>query len=410
MPKKKQASSLLKKIAEQVHSTTNIIENATLSPFATKSSEAFRLKKEKQDALRTPFERDRHRVIFSDSYRGYRGRTQVFLLANYHIADRMVHVNYVAQISRMLAKALKLNMDLAEAIAVTHDLGHAPYGHDGEKILSDISQEYKIGEFHHNIHSVRVVDVLEKNGKGLNLTFQVRDGAFSHDGEVHNLKLIPERKKTESKLQSDIAKLSQGKKVRSMPSTLEGCAMRISDTIAYIGSDIEDSVKLKLIKISDLPKVCLEKLGRTNGQIIDSIIADIIQNSYDHDYISFSDEISEVVKILKEWNYKNIYLKFEERRSSFFHQWQYQRKKVRDGMFKMFETFYNDLIHKNYESLIYREFVNKMSSNYINDKNNTPAIITRDYITTMTDEYATRVLEDILIPKPLFQVIEWKKK
>lgn len=408
-PGDERKTSYFRGIARKVHSTNDMIEEAVLSPFAVKSRDAWRIRKERSDNLRTAFERDRHRVVFSESYRGYRGRTQVFLLANYHIADRMVHVNYVAQITRMLAKALKLNIDLAEAISMAHDLGHAPFGHDGEKFLSDISKKAGIGEFHHNAHGVRIVDYLERKGKGLNLTFQVRDGIFSHDGEVHDLKLVPQRKKTETDLQKNILDLNSGKKKRTFPSTLEGCVMRISDTISYIGSDIEDAIKLKLIKASDLPKICREKLGKTNGEIIDSIIADVIQNSYDKDYISFSDEISSTVKTLKNWNYKNIYVKLEDKKNPFFHQWMKERQKVKEGLEKMFSVFLDDLEKKNYESLIYSDFINRMNSNYLQSKQNTNPVKVRDYITTMTDEYASNVINELSIPKPLFQVIKWKK-
>ena len=405
MAKKKEQRSedlFFNSIAENVNNTNRLIENAVFSDVATRSEVAFRRRPEVEDRMRAPFERDRHRIIFSTGYRGYRGRTQVFILANYQIADRMVHVNYVAQVARMLAKALKLNSDLAEAIAVAHDIGHAPFGHDGEKILNDISLEYKLGEFHHNIQGVRVVDVLERGGRGLNLTFQVRDGIFSHDGEVHNVRLLPEKNKDEKTLQAQMKALTDGKRVRTFPATMEGCVMRVSDTIAYIGSDIEDAIRLGIIKMTDLPKKCLRILGNTNGEIIDTIISDIIRNSYEKEYVSFSDDISEAVKMLKGWNYHKIYVPWKESKAPVYRKWQEEQRKVKEGLYKMFETFSRDIESGNDDSLICQDFLDKMSDAYLTDKKNTALLKVRDYITTMTDEYAANIIAGLTVPKPMF--------
>jgi len=406
MARKRLQKNRFLNIAENVEATNDLIENAILSPMATRSKDAFRLRPEKNDKLRPPFERDRHRIIFSQAYRGYRNRTQVFLLANRMIADRMVHVNYVAQVSRLLAKALKLNEDLAEAIAVSHDLGHAPFGHDGERFLNEISIKAGIGEFHHNVQGIRVVDILEKNGEGLNLTFQVRDGILSHDGETHNIILKPDRTKDETKLQKDIQNIIMGKKIKITPATLEGCVMRFSDTIAYIGSDIEDAIKLGIVKQNKIPKICQRLLGRTNGEIIDSIIADVIKNSFGQDAISFSPAISEAVEVLKEWNYKNIYVKFEDKKNPFFHRWNAERKKVRDGLYKLFDACLEDIIKENLNAPVWTEFLIKMTDRYI--KTTPDAIKARDYITTLTDDDAALLIERITVPRPLVTVPRWK--
>ncbi len=397
-------------IAESVNNTNQLIENAVLSPKASRSEDAFRVRAEIEDKMRAPFERDRHRIIFSSGYRGYRGRTQVFILAHYRIADRMVHVNYVAQVARMLAKALRLNTDLAEAIAIAHDLGHGPFGHDGEMILNNISLEYKLGEFHHNVHGVRVVDMLEKAGRGLNLTFQVRDGIFSHDGEVHNLKLVPQHDKKEKDLQLQMKQVVDGKKPEIFPATMEGCIMRVSDTVAYIGSDIEDAVRMGIIKMSELPKKCLRILGKNNGEIIDTIVTDIIKNSYEKDYVSFSDDISEAVKELKDWNYRKIYVPWKSSKAPIFRKWQQELRKVRDGLYRMFETFSKDVDSENRDSIVFTDFLDKMGNDYINNSQNTTLIKIRDYITTMTDDYAADIIANLSVPKPIFEVMPWKKK
>ncbi|HPH94089.1 MAG TPA: HD domain-containing protein, partial [Candidatus Cloacimonas sp.] len=153
------------------------------------------------------------------------------------------HIAYVSQIARTIGKYLKLNTELIEAIALGHDLGHCPFGHDGENTLSLCCMKYGIGEFHHNIESLHIVDHISRKGKGLNLTFQVRDGIISHDGEVHNTRLIPQTNKTEEDIQNYISAKKAGQDIQFMPATLEGCVVRITDTIAYIGQDIEDAIR-----------------------------------------------------------------------------------------------------------------------------------------------------------------------
>jgi len=389
-------------ISSQIRRRNRRVEELTLGPHAATNEQARRRRPEPRDVMRTEYERDRHRIIFSRSYRGYRGRTQVFALSRYHLSDRMVHVQYVVQISRMIAKALELNTDLTEAIALGHDLGHAPFGHDGEEFLSQICQESGLGAFHHNIHSLRIVDCLERHGRGLNLTWQVRDGLVSHDGEVHSIQLRPQRDKTEEDLAAYIQARQAGLPSPMLPATLEGCVMRISDTVAYIGSDIEDAVRVGMVSVSELPEICRRRLGTTNGQIIETIVKDVIRNSLDQGFVCFSPEISDDLRKLKEWNYENIYLKFKRPHDAASRQWAREVGKMRDALRIMFETFVRDLEEGSEESPVYREFLSHMEPAYRDDPANSPAVVTRDFIASLTDADAQRLIIQITVPQPIF--------
>ena len=187
------------------------IENVSehLSPFACKNESAFRLKKEDECLMRTDFAIDRDRILHSGAYRRYQGKTQVFSFTNMfdeEASNRSLHTTYVSQISRTISNMLGLNSELVEAIALGHDLGHPPFGHDGEVALSNCTQRHNIGHFYHNIQSLNMVDYISRKGTGINLTFQVRDGIISHDGEVHHQILRPERDKTEKSFEKYISK------------------------------------------------------------------------------------------------------------------------------------------------------------------------------------------------------------
>lgn len=235
-------------------------EKKFLSPFAQLSSESRGRKiLEDECSIRPAFQHDRDRIIHSKSFRRLKHKTQVFLTpTGDHYRTRLTHTLEVSQIARTLAKALALNEDLTEAIALGHDLGHTPFGHAGEEILNEICP----GGFHHAAQSLRVVDFLEKDGKGLNLTFEVRDGILKHSkgkGDV-----IPEDPKDE-------------------PCTYEGRLVRIADIIAYINHDIDDAMRAELISPQDIPRDCVERLGESHGQRIDSMVRDILEQAQDSD-------------------------------------------------------------------------------------------------------------------------------
>lgn len=348
-----------------------------LSPYATKSSEAIRFN-EISDDIRPAFFRDIDKIIHSLSYTRYSDKTQVYSFKeNDHISKRIIHVQLVSKISRTIGRALKLNCDLIEAIALGHDIGHTPLGHAGERLLDEISRR-ELGEnFMHNIQSVRDFMEVENGGTGLNLCVQTLDGIMCHNGEMLSNKYEVMKKDKEEVLREykeSYTDKNSFKKYR--PMTLEGCVVRISDVIAYIGRDIEDAIRLGDIKRSLVPEEIVKVLGDTNKDIVNSIILDIIENSIDKDYIMMSDEVYKALFDLKKFNYESIYLKsMSEEEIEYY----------RDGMNMIFNNYLNDLDNKNINSLIYKMFLNNKNNNYINNNSNKRIVI--DFIAGMTDDF-----------------------
>jgi len=376
-------------------------ESTRFSPNATPNTEAKRLRPEKEDPLRTPFARDRDRIIYSGAYRRYVGKTQVIYFASQfdeQITNRLSHADQVSQIARTIGRILWLNPDLIEAVSLGHDLGHPPFGHDGEAFLSAECQAHGIGHFHHNIHSLYTVDHISNQGRGMNLTIQVRDGIVSHDGETHNIRLQPWKNKTEEDIQDYCRRRIAGEDVHAVPMTLESCVVRFSDVIAYIGQDIEDAIRLGLMKREDIPVSCAQGLGKTNREIINTLVTDVILNSYGKNYISFSEEISELVKELKEFNREKVYQHPVVNR---------EREKIRDGFHILFETFLKDVKNKNEDSFIYRDFLASRNFQYLKDT--PPEVKVRDFIATMTDRYFTSVLQQLVIPEMELKFESWGK-
>ncbi|MGB3223081.1 MAG: HD domain-containing protein [Desulforhopalus sp.] len=284
-----------------------------LSPAATISPKGIRRHPEKSEAYRQQFALDADRILYSRAYSRYIDKTQVFsLVANDHITHRVLHVQLVARIARTIGRFLRLNEDLIEAISLGHDVGHPPFGHDGESFLSEICLEHGLPPFQHNIQSVRLLDKLERKGRGWNLTLQVLDGILCHDGEVHSQDLRPEPIDTFEEFDRKLGLKSKDPKHINMPSTLEACVVRLADTIAYIGRDIEDAIILELITREDLPKNCQAILGSTNGTIVYNLVTDLITHSRTAEpasaLIGFSEEVAAALKELKTFNYEQIYL------------------------------------------------------------------------------------------------------
>ena len=251
-----------------------------LSCFATKSMDSLRIKSEEDD-IRPAFFHDIDRIIHSLSYTRYMDKTQVFVRnENDHISKRITHVQLVSKIARTIGRALNLNEDLIEAIALGHDIGHTPLGHEGEAMLNEISLR-ELGEyFAHNIQSVRHLMEVDGNGEGLNLSIQVLDGIMCHNGEILSARYEPCFKDTEEFLKeynSSYKDIKAFNKFR--PMTLEGCVVRISDVIGYIGRDIEDAIMIGKIKRDIIPSEISNVLGTTNKEIVNTIILDIINSS-----------------------------------------------------------------------------------------------------------------------------------
>ena len=246
-------------IFTQIIKTEMKREGKSLSKYACRSSRSKRLIDEPiPDRLniRPAFFHDADRIIHSKAYTRYIDKTQVFsLFDNDHITHRVLHVQLVSKIARMIGRCLRLNEDLIEAIALAHDLGHVPYGHEGERYLDQICQENDLGFFCHNAQSVKFLMELEQNGKGLNLSLQVLDGVLAHNGEIIQSEYKPNLTKNFDVFFEEYEKCFSVKNYSSkiVPMTLEGCVVRISDVIAYIGRDVEDAITLKLINRDELP-------------------------------------------------------------------------------------------------------------------------------------------------------------
>ncbi len=356
-----------------------------LGKHACRSKDAIREQEQDED-IRLEFARDVDKIIHSSCYTRYMSKTQVFVEPlNDHISTRMTHVQYVSKAARTIARALRLNEDLCEAIALGHDVGHTPYGHFGESILNKISKTYNDGKcFAHNLNSVRVFTVTEKKGNTTNLTLQVLDGIMCHNGEFVQEKYMPNRNKTFKTLYKEYEECLKNEEMikRLIPMTLEGCVVRVSDIIGYIGKDIDDANRLGVFNKELLPENVKKYLGTENTQIMNSIIVDVIKNSYNKDYISMSKEVYEAVKTLKKFNYDNIY-------------YQAITQEDRARYTKTIETLYSvysralDLEDK--ENDIYKLYLNNMSEEYLKSNSDSQKII--DYISGMTDNYLQRQYE-----------------
>lgn len=350
-----------------------------LSVLASRDEDAIRLYEENnKDDIRPNYYHDIDRIIYSLAYTRYIDKTQVFSnITNDHITKRMIHVQFVSKIARTISRALSLNEDLTEAIALGHDIGHVPFGHLGEKYLNEISLRFNEGYFMHNVESVRELMVLEGDGRGKNLCIQTLDGMLCHNGEFLQNNYKP-RKKTKEEFLHDYEEcyrsLEHAKGL--IPMTMEGCVVRISDIIGYLGRDIEDAVRLEKLKFEDIPDSIKRILGESNKSIVNTIVEDIIRNSTGKDSISMSDEIYQAISDLKDFNYKHIYdLANTPEEKEYIKE---MFNVVADGVLEQLKK--NDL-----ESDIYKSFLNNMNPDYI--ENTTPERKVIDFIAGMTDDY-----------------------
>ena len=354
-----------------------LLKEDKLSKYACLDKDAIRLQEYTSD-IRPNYFRDIDRIIYSLSYSRYVDKTQVFTKQrNNHITKRMLHVQLVSKIARTIGRALSLNEDLIEAISLGHDIGHVPYGHEGERILSEISIKNNEGVFLHNVQSVRTLMNLEKNGYGLNLCVQVLDGILCHNGEEF-LQIYEYKNKTVEQFINDYNCCYQDKKNNSniIPMTLEGCVVRVSDGIAYLGRDFEDAMRLGLITDNDLSENIVKVLGNNNSDIINTIIIDIIENSIDKPYIALSEKVYNAMNELKTFNYQNIYHKSNTKE---------ELSKVYDIFNELFKANLSYLIKKDYSQNIYKIYLDNMCDEYKNNTSNERIVI--DYIAGMTDEF-----------------------
>lgn len=346
--------------------------------------------------VRSPFYRDSTAILHSSPFRRLKHKTQVFFApSNDHICTRMEHVLHVASIASAICRPLKLNDELAWAIGLGHDLGHTPFGHIGERILSRLMQDKGLPPFEHEINSLRVVDFISC----LNLTYAVRDGIISHCGESFLRTLTPEFKV------KDFSTITTKNSI--MPATWEGCVVRLSDQIAYMGRDFEDACRLGVIKASELPQECVKVLGRSNGTIINTLVEDIIDNSMKEGVIGFSQSVFEAVCLMKEFNYTHIY-----------------RSPMLDGYTKYFKRlieliygYLTDLFETagteaepyaeegNMLAAGFYKYVKENSARYIEHDGNFDRLVF-DYIAGMSDNFCIDCGNEILRPEHLNENIE----
>ncbi len=321
-------------------------EKEYLSPYATHSKDSLgRKRKEEECDLRPVFQRDRDRILHSKSFRRLKQKTQVFLLPKGdHYRTRLTHTLEVSQNARTIAKALRLNEDLVEAISLGHDLGHTPFGHAGERALNEVCP---LG-FKHNEQSVRVVEYIEKDGKGLNLTREVIDGILMHQ-------------------------------TAGEPMTLEGQIVRLSDKIAYVNHDIDDAIRGGLLSEYDLPPKYRKILGKSTKDRLNTITHDVIINSMDQPKIQMSEEVSDAMKGLRKFMFENVYRNPIAKRE--------ENKAVQ--MVKKLYTYYLENIE-----MVPEEFVRLSVMN-----GDSKEQIICDYIAGMTDNYAVKKFQEIFIPE-----------
>jgi dGTPase len=374
----------LSKLLDQKEKLDGLEQNRLCS-FATLSRDGIRRSDQGQTGHRQAFALDADRILHSKAYTRYIDKTQVFyMVSNDHITHRVLHVQLVSKIARTIGRFLRLNEDLIEAVALGHDIGHPPFGHDGEKVLSELVMEHGLPPFQHNVQSIQFLEHLERRGRGWDLTLQTLDGILCHDGEIHSRSLQPNRNKDFPIFDSELSEKSSNPELELSPMTLEGCVVRLCDTIAYIGRDIEDAIELKLISRDDIPPGCRKVLGDTNGTIVYHLVEDLIANSLAEgegvklvqDGIGFSPEVSDSLKELKEFNYKHIYMNPDIKKDF---------PRIQECYRVLFEIYLDDVKKQNRDSAIFMEKLNTMAADYLESQ--PAAVKVRDFIAGMTDDY-----------------------
>ena len=321
------------------------LEVECLSPYAAHSRDSKgRLRQEEPCDIRPVYQRDRDRILHSKSFRRMKDKTQVFLAPNGdHYRTRLTHTLEVSQNARTIAKALRMNEDLVEAIALGHDLGHTPFGHAGERALNMVCPY----GYCHSQQSVRIVELLEKNGAGLNLTAEVRDGILNHQ-------------------------------TRGMPSTLEGRIVRFSDKVAYIHHDMDDAIRAGILRESDIPKEISQVIGDTTGERLDHFIHDLVSNSYGKNEICMSEPVAQAMGKLRQFMFERVYQNKEAKSEE-------EKAEI------LVQTLYN--YYRRHLELLPQDYINLIRRGEPEEK------VVCDYIGAMTDRFAIARYEEIYIPK-----------
>ncbi|MEG2545640.1 MAG: deoxyguanosinetriphosphate triphosphohydrolase [Niameybacter sp.] len=319
-------------------------EREHLQAFSQKAATSKgRVRREEECEVRTAFQRDRDRILHSKAFRRLAHKTQVFISPEGdHYRTRLTHTLEVAQIGRTIARALRLNEDLVEAIALGHDLGHTPFGHIGEFMLQELTSH----QFHHNLQSLRVVEYIENKGRGLNLTWEVRDGILNHQ-------------------------------TKGSPATLEGKIVQISDKIAYVNHDIDDALRGKVLAVSDLPSNYLSILGETSSKRINTLITDIIETSYGTPQVGMSEEVASAFKAMRAFLFEKVYVGSIAKE---------QEEKAKHVVKQLYEY--------------YMDKPDKLPQNYLRElqEGEEKIKVVCDYIAGMTDRYALHAYCELFFP------------
>lgn len=349
----------------------------------------FKRRNPREDDFRGSYFRDTTAIIHSYPFRRLKHKTQVFFSPkNDHICTRIEHVMHVASIASAICKGLDLDSDLAWAIGLGHDLGHTPFGHVGEKIIDSIRRDS--GGFIHELYSLRVVDHLIQYGKGLNLTYAVRDGIVSHCGEKFEQSITPD---------FCVKNLELLKARTHYPATWEGAVVRMADKIAYLGRDIEDAIQLRLIKEDEIPTISSKVVGTTNSKIISTLVDDIIKTSIKSGEIGFSNEVYEALLVLRDFNYNYIYFNpILSGHNKYF-------ERILKLLFDYLNEIFNSYGHEkeaytkenNLLAVRFSDYLGKMIDFYTSVDGGFDNLVT-DYVAGMTDDYAIECVSQIMMP------------
>ncbi len=367
-------------------------ENHVCNPYRFEDKDIIRrhdLENDYGTLSRPDFMRDVEKIINIPAYNRYNGKTQVFsLVENDDITRRGLHVQLVNRVARGIGQLLNLNLDLIDAISLGHDLGHTPFGHAGEKFLSECYNRHTSRYFHHNVHSVRVLDHLYPR----NISLQTLDGIIKHNGEFAQKIVYRGEISSFEQLDELVESCNKDESVISTlrPATVEGCVVRVSDMIAYIGKDRADALRMKVLDDIDEFDSCV--IGKDNSKIINNLTVDIVNNSYGKNHIEMSEEVFQDLKLAKKQNYERIYSKEGILEKSF--------SEVKTMFEELYEKMLEDLSRGDESSPIFRHHIKNLveTSHYITkDKylETEPNVIVCDYIASMTDNYFVNLYEHI---------------
>lgn len=337
-----------------------------------------------KDTFLPPFQQDVEHIIHSKAFSRYTDKTQVvYLVDNDHVTHRALHVQLVSFYARSLAKKLSLNVDLVEAISLGHDMGHPPFGHEGEGYLSKITESLGLGAFSHARQSCRLVSSIEP----LNLSFQVLDGFLCHDGGMKDRIVRPNSAKTfEDHLHERDMRLKDPE-INLEPATQEAALVKMCDTISYLARDLEDAISLGIVKREEVPKTLL---GKTNREILHTAGLDLVQQSLGNSHIAISQDVHQSLKVLRKFNFDRFYMHPSIKTES---------KKIQESYELLFETLLKDYKQKLEKSFLHSHFLHSRTPEYLEVEKNEQKVV--DFIAGMTDRYFIATLQNLIVPQKI---------